>query len=159
MSAGTVATGAEENDGRKVVGTIDLTPTWRSLIPVLIAALEDGTPEGKRMARENLFDLADAADHYIAVQKDRKARGVKTRYYFAFREQGQTVHINAMGELPYYSPADREAQFTRAKTMADDKSARRYYGPIEVVECASTYDATVVHTATAPRPSRRKRAE
>lgn len=155
-----VATGVvvEGGDERKFIGTIDLTPSWRSLIPAFIAALQDGTPTGQAIARDELYRLADFADAHIAEQKDREARGVKTRRFFAFREAGQTVHINAMGELPYYDATDREAQLRRAKTMADDKTASRYYGPIEVVECAATYDGTVVHTTKAPRPARRKGA-
>jgi hypothetical protein len=46
----------------KVVGGIDLTPTWKAAMPIIIAALQDGTPEGKRLAREELMDLADRLD-------------------------------------------------------------------------------------------------
>lgn len=153
-----VATGVvvEGGDERKFIGTIDLTPTWRSLIPAFIAALQDGTPTGRKMATDELYRIADIADALVAERKDKEARGVKTRHYFAFREVGQTVHINAMGELPYYDRASRDEQLERAKGCADDKTASRYYGPIEVVECASTYDATVVHTTKVARPRRRK---
>lgn len=56
-------------DGRspvKRVGIIDLTPTWRGVLPILIAALEDGTPEGKRLAKLELANMAKAADAYNA---------------------------------------------------------------------------------------------
>ena len=68
MSAEIVATGAED-DGRKFVGTVDLTPTWRQVAGVIIAGLENGTPEGKRLAREELYRLADFADGVIAERK------------------------------------------------------------------------------------------
>jgi hypothetical protein len=42
--------------------TIDLTPTWQGVLPILIAALEDGTKEGKKLAREELRRMAKAAD-------------------------------------------------------------------------------------------------
>ena len=44
--------------------TIDITPTWTAILPALIAALEDGTAEGKRLAREELKTMARAADVY-----------------------------------------------------------------------------------------------
>lgn len=157
-----VATGvvveAEADDGRKFIGTIDLTPTWRSLIPTFIAALQDGTPTGRTIARDELYRLADFADAHLAEQKDKLARGVKTRHYFAFREAGQTVHINSMGELPY-DDESRDRQLEIVKRCADEKTASRYYGPIEVVECATTYDAQVVHTSKRARPARRKAAD
>lgn len=42
--------------------TIDLTPTWQAVLPILLAALEDGTAEGKKIAREELHRMAKAAD-------------------------------------------------------------------------------------------------
>jgi hypothetical protein len=50
--------------------TIDLTPTWTAVLPILFAALEDGTPEGKRMAREEIRQMARAADLYNASTKE-----------------------------------------------------------------------------------------
>lgn len=66
-----VATGVvvEGGDERKFIGTIDLTPSWRSLIPSFIAVLQDGTPEGRRIATEELYRLADFADAHIAEGK------------------------------------------------------------------------------------------
>lgn len=42
--------------------TIDLTPSWAGVMPVLVACLEDGTDEGKKIAREELARLAKAMD-------------------------------------------------------------------------------------------------
>lgn len=43
-------------------GTIDLTPTWRGILPALLAAMTDGTAEGRRIAREELTRMAALAD-------------------------------------------------------------------------------------------------
>lgn len=44
------------------VKSIDMTPTWQGVLPVLLAGLEDGTAEGKRLARIELKRMAEAAD-------------------------------------------------------------------------------------------------
>lgn len=53
-------------EDKKKVGTIDATPTWRAILPIILTALEIGTPEGKRIAKEELERMADAADAYNA---------------------------------------------------------------------------------------------
>jgi hypothetical protein len=45
-----------------VIKTVDCTPTWKGIMPAIIAVLEDGTPEGKRLAKEELMDLAAKVD-------------------------------------------------------------------------------------------------
>lgn len=42
--------------------TIDLTPSWAGVMPVLLACLEDGTEEGKKIARKELTRLASLMD-------------------------------------------------------------------------------------------------
>jgi hypothetical protein len=42
--------------------TVDITPSWGFAAQVIAAALEDGTAEGKRLAREELFRMAKALD-------------------------------------------------------------------------------------------------
>lgn len=42
--------------------TIDMTPTWCAIMPALLAVLEDGSNEGKKLAREELMDLARKVD-------------------------------------------------------------------------------------------------
>lgn len=54
---------------KKQVGTIDITLTWVSIMPMLIYALENGTETGKRMAEEELMRLASVADAYNALEK------------------------------------------------------------------------------------------
>ncbi len=43
---------------------IDATPTWAAILPILLAVLEDGDAEGRKMARAELRRMADAADAY-----------------------------------------------------------------------------------------------
>lgn len=52
--------------GGEYVETIDLTPTWRMAAAVLIAVLEDGDAEGKRLAREEVLRMASVLDALIA---------------------------------------------------------------------------------------------
>lgn len=49
--------------------TIDVTPTWTDVLPVLLAAIEDGTFEGQKVAREELFRMAELADRYVDLSK------------------------------------------------------------------------------------------
>lgn len=48
--------------GRRYAGSIDMTPTWQGVMPMLLAALEDGTPKGKTEARAEITRLAGLAD-------------------------------------------------------------------------------------------------
>lgn len=52
------------------MGTIDLTPTWTAVMPALCCTLENGTPEGKKLAREELMDLAKKVDEMNAKSKE-----------------------------------------------------------------------------------------
>lgn len=44
--------------------TIKLAPTWASLLPYYFAVLADGNDEGKRIAKEELARMAQAADQW-----------------------------------------------------------------------------------------------
>lgn len=44
--------------------TLDLTPTWTAVLPLLLEALEKGTEEGKDIARDELKNMAKAADQW-----------------------------------------------------------------------------------------------
>ena len=48
--------------GRKPVGTINLAPTWSGLLPFLLTAYRDGSPEGRAVAIEELQRMAKIAD-------------------------------------------------------------------------------------------------
>jgi hypothetical protein len=43
---------------------IDCIPTWEGILPYLLAVLEDGTTEGKKLAKEELKRMAKAADSF-----------------------------------------------------------------------------------------------
>jgi hypothetical protein len=47
--------------------TIDLTPTWREILPALLALLE--MPETRQDALDELAKMAGAADRYISLVK------------------------------------------------------------------------------------------
>lgn len=50
----------------KEVRYIDVTPTWSGILPALLFALDAGTAEGRKIAREELARMAAAADAYNA---------------------------------------------------------------------------------------------
>lgn len=55
---------------------LSLNMTWKTAARVAIAALEDGTAEGKRLAREEIMRMADVADFAVDLQsKLAAARG------------------------------------------------------------------------------------
>lgn len=59
----------EACDSSAPVRTIDATPTWAAVLPMLRAAIENGTPEGRRIAWEELARMATIAGSYVAAQK------------------------------------------------------------------------------------------
>jgi hypothetical protein len=50
--------------------TIDLTPTWAGVMPILLEAYEHGEPEGRKIAREELMRLAQSMDEVNARSKE-----------------------------------------------------------------------------------------
>lgn len=48
---------------------VDLTPTWQSLMPILIVAIEIGTPQGQANARRSLLTLAGKVDAANVLHK------------------------------------------------------------------------------------------
>lgn len=46
------------------IGTIDLTPTWESLVPTFILLIESGNNKGRNAALEELTRMAQIADLY-----------------------------------------------------------------------------------------------
>lgn len=53
-------------NAEKAAETIDMTPTWAGLLPVLLELLERGNAEGKKTARAELARMAQAADKWNA---------------------------------------------------------------------------------------------
>lgn len=56
--------------------TIDLTPTWSGLLPALIAVIQNGKPEGQRLAIEELRRMAQAADQLNVELKTMAEHGL-----------------------------------------------------------------------------------
>lgn len=54
-------------------GYVDLTPTYRAILPVMLLALTSGTPEGQKAATAELYRVADVADLYNATGADSRA--------------------------------------------------------------------------------------
>lgn len=48
--------------------TIDLVPNWEAAANILMVVLENGTYEGKKLAREELLRMAKLADKYVALK-------------------------------------------------------------------------------------------
>lgn len=58
--------------------TVDLTPTWSAILPVLIAAIENGGFTAKQAATEelrNMARLADVGAETVKIQRDAIASG------------------------------------------------------------------------------------
>ena len=64
-------TGIHPNNLEIEMETIDITPTWRSLLPVMLAVLENGSFESKREIRSELQRMAHAADLQVQLEKER----------------------------------------------------------------------------------------
>lgn len=48
--------------------TIDITPTWEAILPILLAAVENGTVAGRKTAVAELIRMAQLADTYIYLK-------------------------------------------------------------------------------------------
>lgn len=59
------------DDIEKPDGTIDMTPTWLGVLPLFLAAIENGTDAAKTAARQELTRMAKIADRAMAEEKRR----------------------------------------------------------------------------------------
>lgn len=50
--------------------TINVTPTWQGLVPVFVALIENGAPEGRKFAVDELRRMARIADRAVAARDD-----------------------------------------------------------------------------------------
>ena len=51
------------------IGTIDMTPSWESILPALLIMHGDGSHVAKTLAREEFTRMAKLADLFVAGQK------------------------------------------------------------------------------------------
>lgn len=58
----------------KFVKMIDITPQWIGVLPIMIMAIENGTPEGRKIAIEELQRMAALADKYVALDTGKNSR-------------------------------------------------------------------------------------
>ena len=56
------------------IGTIDLTPTWREILPTLVLLLCNGDTKGHRTALRELNLMAEIADLFVRQEKEFKKR-------------------------------------------------------------------------------------
>jgi hypothetical protein len=54
--------------------TIDITPTWKGVLPMLLAAWRDGNDKGRAMALEDLRRMAEAADLWNEHVEEKEER-------------------------------------------------------------------------------------
>lgn len=52
----------------KIKETIDLTPTWTSITPLIITGIQRGGAEAQEAMREELMKMAGLADAYVRQQ-------------------------------------------------------------------------------------------
>lgn len=80
---------------------IDMTPTWSQVLVAILAAITDGNAEGKRIAREELKRMADAADKHNALVKEHieleakvaKLRGMCSSLYDCLNDEGVSMAL------------------------------------------------------------------
>lgn len=54
---------------KRKLETIDLTPTWAGILPVLLEVYENaGTPQGRQQAKGELVRMARLADQAVAYR-------------------------------------------------------------------------------------------
>jgi len=54
----------------KKTETIDITPTWSSLLPYMLEVYVDGSKESKSIMRSNFKRMAYAADLMVEIEKN-----------------------------------------------------------------------------------------
>lgn len=57
-------------DNIRVIGTVNLTPTWSAMLPIFRAILTDGDQEGRDIVWSELARMAKAADQWNAAQPE-----------------------------------------------------------------------------------------
>jgi hypothetical protein len=80
-------------DAQNLAGAIDLTPTWRGIIPLLLAGIESGTDKGRAIALAELARMADAADKWNAHVKAAPQRLADIREVFVAGFNAGTVAL------------------------------------------------------------------
>lgn len=100
---------------------VDLTPTYRGVLPVLLAAIVDGTPHGREMARQELLRMADVADLFnVHAERLDKALGLVVSDMLAATDFGMPVEHE---DHPFHESV-KEARAAEAALAADCAALR-----------------------------------
>lgn len=59
--------------------TIDITPSWRGILPLLVALIENSNEEGRATALEELGRMAAAADAYNELVEAKRGPPARRR--------------------------------------------------------------------------------
>lgn len=54
---------------KKLIGKIDVKPTWESMVPIIIALLENSNAQGRATAISEMTRMAQIADAHVAQSK------------------------------------------------------------------------------------------
>lgn len=88
--------------------TIDIAPTWAALMPALIAALQNGTGDGQRIAAEELARLAAAVDSANAKARQEGAPKAAATVQITRAQVAQEL-ANAGGDMLMSGHKERAA--------------------------------------------------
>lgn len=94
------------------VETIDITPTWKAVLPIMTMALRDGTPKGQRLAVEELERMAECADRWNAhcrAQEEPKPNAGRWVYTYE-EEAGSLIARGVVGPFDTREEADADRQ-------------------------------------------------
>ena len=94
--------------------TIDMTPTWGSLMPGIIAVLQNGTPEGQGIAIAELTKAATALDAYNDHAKTKPVES------FAANVAALSAHGFRFGTRAEFDAAGNESDMSGAWAVWDD---------------------------------------
>ena len=60
---------SDKTETKKLVGTINLAPTWKAAAQIYIMAVENGTAEGKKAGRAGIMEMAEHLDRINTENK------------------------------------------------------------------------------------------
>ena len=84
------------------IATIDCTPTWSSLVTVLVSIIEDRTHEGREEAIKHLRHMAQVADMYVAIEKKLQSKFHHSQFC------ADILDMEAEEDYHYYIEEDTE---------------------------------------------------
>ena len=98
--------------------TIDMTPTWESLLPVMLAVLENGSFDAKRDIRSELNRMAKAADMQVAAEKERNLTWSMDNYPPKWERPVLLALVKAILKRGYWITVDMEGEYMVERTTS-----------------------------------------